>query len=242
MPASPQARGGLERLLEEQYSQSPREELFEGRTRPDTFTWHNGEHRGVVWSDKTRDMLWLLCFADGHDAGYDLGHELADEDPDRDRLYPKLDPDFDGGESAAAWGEFADEDMLEWIRFIAGAASVFEPSREGERGPFEFGQPVGWLQLVQDDGLLTLTVRRQLLYESPDRDRYLNDEEMLDLVAQLAGDPDEDLIEAHVPPYQHGFVNFHIAVELVTAREWLQARMSELTDGAPRRGEAPSQI
>jgi hypothetical protein len=242
VPASPQSRGGLERLLEEQYSQSPKEELFEGRARPDTYTWHNGKHRGVVWSDKRRDLLWLVCFADGHDSAYDLARDLADEDPERDQLYPTLDPDFDGHESAAAWGEFPDEDMLEWIRLAEGAAVASEASREGATGPFEFGAPVALVRLTLDDGIWTFTLRRQLCYASADRDRFLDDEEMLDLVRQLTGDPDDDLVEAHVPPRHHGFVNFHVAADPVTGREWLQDRMNEMTAGSERRGFPPTQL
>ena len=83
-----------------------------------------------MWRDREREILWLLCFADQHDGGYDLGHALVSEDPTCDELYPKLDPEYPTfGFSTAPWGEYQDEDALEWTRFVAGHGHVLARTR-----------------------------------------------------------------------------------------------------------------
>ena len=239
-------RPGLARLLEEQYSSSPLTDAWAGRTRADTWTWHHGDGRGVVWRDRNRDILWLLCFADEHDGGYELGHALVDADPARDRLYPKLDPTYAAsGGPTAAWEEFVDEDALEWLRFIHGAAEFFDD----RQSDLDAGEPLEWraagvIALALEDDLMKLTVGTRLVYadEASDRDRYLRPGEIEDVFLQLVGDLDEDFWEAHVPPYAHGYVNYLFVPPRPGAGAWLDARIAEIVAANPRRGTDPSRV
>ncbi len=174
-----------------------------GRTRADTWTWHHGRGRGIVWRDREREILWLLCFADQHDGGYDLGHALVSEDPARDELYPKLDPEYPTfGFSTAPWGEHQDEDALEWTRFVAGAAEFFDDRKpELDAGAQVDWEACGLIRVAEAESLIKMTIRRQLVYstEAADRDRYLSDLEIEDLFLQLTNDLDKELWEGGVP-------------------------------------------
>lgn len=246
VPRAPRVRPGLARLLEEQYSRSPLTDTWAGRTRADTWTWHHGDGRGVVWRDRDRDVLWLLCFADEHDGGYELGHALVNPDSAHDRLYPKLDPTYaaEGGPTAA-WGEFVDEDALEWIRFVHGAAEFFDDRHsELDGGEVLEWRAAGVIQLAQGDGLLRLTIGTRLVYadNATDRDRYLKPGEVEDIFLQLVGDLDDEFWEAHVPPYAHGYVNYLFVPPRPDAGAWLDARIAEIVAARPRRGSEPSRI
>ena len=244
VPQAPQVRPGLAGLLREQYPASPMVEVFAGGTRPDTWTWHHGRGRGVVWLDRSRDVLWLLCFADEHDGGYALGHRLVDPDPDLDRLYPELDPTFTGVSAAAPWGDYPDDDALEWARFIHGAAEFFRDRSEMvDAGVVEW-KLACFVRLVRDDDFLKMIIGTRLIYddEAVDRDRWLSNAEVQEIFLQLTGDLDEELWEAHVPPYMHGAVGFLFVPPQVTPDEWLEARIAEIVMAAPRRGVDPSRI
>jgi len=245
VPRSPRVRPGLARLLEEQYPRPSLTEPWAGRTRADTWTWHHGDGRGVTWLDRDRDVLWLLCFADEHDGGYDLGHALVSSRPADDRLYPRLDPTFTAEGATAAWGEFADEDVIEWVRFIHGAAEFFDQ----RQSDLTEGQPLDWRQaglirLAPDEEFLTMTIGRRLVYPdgAKDRDRYLSSGELEDVFLQLVGDLDEGLWEAHVPPYAHDHVNFLFVPPRPSADAWLEARIAEIVAAQSRRGSDPSRI
>jgi hypothetical protein len=244
VPKANQVRPGLARLLEEQYPASPLTEVFNGRTRADTWTWHHGRGRGVVWLDRDRQVLWLLCFADEHDGGYDLGHYLVDEDPDRDRLYPKLDPSY-VGTSTAPWGDYPDDDALEWIRFVHGAAEFFrDRSDRIAAGQTEEWKRAGFIRLAGDGEFLTMTVGNRLIYDdrASDRDRKLSNREVEEIFLQLTGDLDEELWQAHVPPYLTGAVNFLFVPPQATPDEWLELRIAEIVAGNARRGVEPSRV
>lgn len=191
-------------------------------------------------------MLWLLCFADEHDGGYERGHALVSDDPARDRLYPKLDPTFAAaGGPTAAWEEFPDEDMLEWIRFIHGAAEFLDD----RQGDLDAGVAVDWrgagvIRLVRDEDLLRMTIGTRLVYpeHAADRDRYLRPGEVEDIFLQLVGDLEDAFWEAHVPPHAHGYVNFLFVPPRSDAEAWLAARIAETVAAKPRRGSDPSRI
>jgi hypothetical protein len=190
-------------------------------------------------------VLWLLCFADEHDGGYELGHALVNPEPADDRLYPNLDPTFAVGSGpTAAWGEFVDEDTLEWIRFVHGAAEFFDDRHAelDDGGPVEW-RAAGIIRLAQDNGLLRLTVGARLVYaDNTDRDRYLKPGEIEDVFLQLVGDLEDDFWDAHVPPYAHGYVNYLFVPPRPDAGAWLDGRIAEIVAAKPRRGSDPSRI
>jgi hypothetical protein len=246
VPRASRVRPGLARFLEEQYSRSPLTDPWAGRQRADTWTWHHGDGRGVVWRDRDRDVLWLLCFADEHDGGYELGHTLVSAHPGEDRLYPKLDPTHAAaGGPTAAWEEFLDEDIIEWIRFIHGAAEFFDDRQSDlDGGELVEWRAAGVIGLAQDEDFLRMTIGTRLVYpdNAIDRDRYLRPGEVEDLFLQLVGDLEDDLWEAHVPPYGHGYVGYLFVPPRPDAAAWLDARIAEIIAAKPRRGSNPSRI
>jgi hypothetical protein len=193
-----------------------------------------------------RDVLWLLCFADEHDGGYELGHALVSADPAEDRLYPKLDPTYAAaGGPTGAWEEFPDEDMLEWIRFIHGAAEFFDDRQSDLDGGEALERRIaGVVRLARDEDLLRMTIGTRLVYSenATDRDRYLKPGEVEDIFLQLVGDLEDDLWEAHVPPHAHGWVNYLFVPPRPDAGAWLEARIAEIVAAMPRRGSDPSRI
>jgi hypothetical protein len=246
VPRAPRVRPGLARFLEEQHSSSSLTDTWAGRARADTWTWHHGDGRGVVWRDRDRDVLWLLCFADEHDGGYELGHALVNPDPAHDRLYPRLDPTYaaEGGPTSA-WAEFVDDDALEWARFIYGAAGFFDDRHaELDAGDVVEWRVAGVIALTQDDDFLRITIGTRLVYadNATDRDRYLKPGEVEDLFLQLVGDLGAEFWEAHVPPYAHGYVNYLFVPPRPSAGAWLDARIAEISAAMPRRGTEPSRI
>jgi hypothetical protein len=161
-------------------------------------------------------------------------------------LYPELDPTYATfGGPTAAWEEFVDEDALEWLRFIHGAAEFFDD----RQGDLRVGEPLEWraagvIRLALEDDLMKLTIGSRLVYadEATDRDRYLKPGEIEDVFLQLVGDLDDDLWQAHVPPYAHGYVNYLFVPPRPDAGAWLDARIAELVAAKPRRGSDPSRV
>jgi hypothetical protein len=244
VPQATQVRPGLGNFLGQQYPTPSMAEVFQGATRADTWTWHHGRGRGVQWLDRTRDTLWLLCFADEHDGGYALGHALADPDPDRDRLYPKLDPTYAAGTATAPWGDYPDDDALEWARFLHGAAELFRVRAAAvDSGGTEW-KKAGLIRLVREDDLMKMTIGTRLIYDdhASDRDRQLSNAEVEDVFLQLTGDLDQELWQAHVPPRLRGAINFLFLPPQATPDEWVEARIAEVVGGEPRRGKDPSRI
>ena len=215
-------------FLAQQDTTPSSDELFEGRTRPDTFTFHAREGRGAVWQDHTRGVLWLCCIHDQHDPGYAHGHDLADEG----RLYPELAAAFVDGVAVAPWGAHLDDDRLESLRFSDAAITSFaEGTPPGS--PSELASAVGFLRLsVDEDGIWTLTVRRTLVY--PDaaalRTRYLRDEEIEALFTDLTGQPPDEA-EFWAPPQKHPFINILFLCGPLTPTQWLEERIIAAFNG-----------
>ena len=217
-------------FLAEQDPTPSGDEPFEGRTRPDTFTFHAREGRGAVWQDHTRAVLWLCCTDDRHDRGYAHGHDLAADG----RLYPDLAADFVDGVAAAPWGAHLDDDRLESLRFSDAALTAFAGGTTLD-SPCDFVSAVGFIRLgIDEEGIWTLTVRRTLVY--PDaaahRARFLRDEELEALFAELTGQAPDDA-EFWAPPHEHLFINIHFLGGPLTPTRWLEERIAAAFDGQP---------
>lgn len=86
------ARNSLVEWLAHQDPEPASREVFVGfrpkrlrvatRPRPDTFTYHQGSSRGVIWQNEGR--LWLLCLKETHDPAYSHGTDLLEAG----ELYP----------------------------------------------------------------------------------------------------------------------------------------------------------
>lgn len=200
-------REGLRGFLQQQDAASSSSEPFGGRTRADTFTFHNGPGRGAVWQDHERGVLWLCCTSDHHDPGYAHGHALVDTD----RLYPDLDPGHLAGVGATIpWGECADEDRLESLRFTGQAVHALASVTRPTDGGVSFDDGVGLIRLGVSEDVWTMTIRRTLVYpdRAIDRDRWLSTIELEQVFAELTGlDPDE--AEFWAPPYDAHHINIH---------------------------------
>lgn len=198
--------------------------------RADTYTFHAGDGRGVRWEDATRGVLWLCCTSDQHDGGYAHAIDLLKGG----HLYPQLDSAYADGSAAAKWGEFPDEDSLEWGRLVFGLIERVEDAEAdlaaGECIRYEH---VGRLfaELSREyDGLTTLRMRRSLVYrdDAMARDRHVKHAEILDLLHQLTGDAlTEQDYEIETYPYDEYWVKIHFYGEIVTAEEWLEQRVEE---------------
>jgi hypothetical protein len=216
------AREGVDKHLREQDPQSSGTEKWQAGKRANAYTYHYGTGRGVRWLDHERDILWLCALRHEHDGGYTYAEELQS----KDILYPETDPS-DG--SLAPWGEYPDEDALDWARLIYGALATFDDGADAiSHGDTVTYQGRGHLSLSQDsDGIWTLTIRKTLGYQHPEnkRDKWLSYDEIHALFDHLAGWPTDrrGIVWDNPPHPRHWlFINVHFIEPLQTAEQWLE--------------------
>lgn len=230
VPGLHQTREGLRGVLEQQHPAWSGTEPFAGATRPNTFTFHNGDGRGAVWRDDLRGVLWLCSASDHHDGGYAHAHTLADNG----ELYPELDDDYDADGRCATipWGECSDEDLLEALRFTGDAVETLGRLSGPNQEPVAFDNGIGWIRVSAQDEIWQMTIRRTLVYVDAacERDRWLSIPELERVFVELTG---QDVEEADlwVPPHDQ----FHINIEFVGGplrpEDWLHRRISALIAG-----------
>lgn len=226
-PSLGNARNGIAKHLREQDPKSSGAEHWQAADRVDASTYHYGTGRGVRWLDKDRTILWLCALCHEHNGGYKYAEDLQTGAA----LYPDVDPDPDAADgSLAAWGDYPDEDSLEWARIIYGALCAFDEGAETvEGGGVVIYDNRAYLRLIRDaDGIWTLTIRWTLGYQHPANRRYrrISFDEVTALFDHLAGWPDETkrrgIAWDNPPNPQHWtFVDVHFIEPLLTAKEWL---------------------
>ncbi len=230
LPELRQTRAGLRGFLEQQHPAWSGTEPFDGATRADTFTFHNGNGRGAVWRDDRRGVLWLCSASDRHDEGYDRARALAS---DR-RLYPQLDQayDVDGRCATVPWGECPDEDLLEALRFTGGSSETLGHLAGADQDPTEFDNGIGWIRLSAEADVWTMAIRRNLVYPdaaSP-RSRWLTNTELERVFVELTGQNPDD---AHfwAPPHNAFHINIHFIGGPLSPGQWLTQRIDALLAG-----------
>lgn len=230
LPGLRQTRDGLRGVLEQQHPAWSGTEPFAGATRPNTFTFHNGNGRGAVWRDDRRGMLWLCSASDQHDGGYAHASRLANDG----HLYPRLDEGYndDGRCATVPWGDCADEDLLEALRFTGGAAELFGQLAGPDHPPVAFDNGIGWIRLSADADVWTMTIRQTLVYpdDADARDRRLSIDELERVFAELT-DEDPDDAEFWAPPYDGFHINIRFLGRPVTPAQWLSQRIEALLAG-----------
>jgi hypothetical protein len=230
LPELHQTRGGLRGFLEQQHPTSSSAEPFDGATRPDTFTFHSGNGRGVVWRDDRRGVLWLCSVGDRHDPAYDHARALASDG----RLYPQLDAayDVDGRCATVPWGECPDEDLLEALRFTGGATETFGRLRGPDQDPAEFDNGIGWIRLGAEADVWTMTIRRNLVYPDPasPRTRWLTNAELERVFVELTGQDPQDA-QFWAPPHDAFHINIHFIGSPLRPDDWLSQRIAALLAG-----------
>lgn len=216
-----QAHAGINNHLAVQDPKSSGTEQFAGRTRSDTYTYHHGNGRGARWRDDARSVLWLLCFADGHDAGYVLGHELAAAG----RLYPDLAETFDTahGEAVVAWGLNLDEDGLENAAHLLAVLETLEDSTSGA-GRVDRALQVAVVPDAEDATVVKVTVRLLLDYADPGsaRTRWLLPAEVEDFVRVLLSLPEDEVVFFQDPPHaDFRYVDVYAVGQVAGSHAWL---------------------
>ena len=232
LPELRQTRDRLRGFLEQQQPAWSGTEPFAGATRPNTFTFHNGDGRGAVWRDDRRGVLWLCSTSDHHDAGYAHAHDLARDG----QLYPNLDNAYlDGRSATVPWGACPDEDTLEGLRFTGGAANMLGRLEGPDQPPVAFDNGIGWLRLGAQDGLWRMTIRRNLVYvdEACDRDRWLSTPELERVFVELTGQ-DADEADLWVPPHDQFHINIDFIGGPLRLEDWLAQRIAALLAGETR--------
>ena len=229
LPGLRQTRAGIRGFLEQQQPAWSGHEQFAGATRPDTFTFHNGDGRGAVWRDDRRGVLWLCSTSDHHDAGYEHARALVGDS----RLYPQLDDAYlDGHSATVPWGQCPDEDTLEALRFTGGASQVLGRLTGPDQAPTAFDNGIGWIRLSAQDDIWRMTIRRNLAYadEACERDRWLSVAELERVFVELTG---QDVEEADLwaPPHDQFHINIDFIGGPLRPEDWLAQRIATLLAG-----------
>ncbi len=221
---TPTGRRGVVGWLVVDDPKSPKTEPFDRKKcapapnlRPDTFTHHAGDFRGVVWEQHAAERgpsecLWLLCI-DEHDDAYAKGCRRAFDGD----LYPK-----DPAEAAA---RLEDKDEHEFAEgFARVAADLFargvEAEADVEKGGYFatvefFPSPPGEMWLI--------TFRRMKATDKPREPRWLADSVIREIVETLfevadMGEPSVDFSTLEFPIYDG---------RPRTAGEWLKVVAEE---------------
>jgi hypothetical protein len=231
LPGLRQTRDSLRGFLQQQQPAWSGTEPFAGGTRPNTFTFHNGDGRGAVWRDDRRGMLWLCSASDHHDAGYEHAHALVEDG----QLYPQLDGAYlDGHSATVPWGECPDDDRLEALRFTGSAAQTFGGLTGPNQATATFDNGIGWIRLSAQDEIWRMTIRRNLVYvdEACERDRWLSTAELERVFVELTG---QDVEEADLwaPPHDQFHINIDFIGGPLRPQDWLAQRIAALLAGKP---------
>jgi hypothetical protein len=225
--AGPGGAAALEKHLLEQGFESPGTEPFAGADRADVFTFHHKDGRGVRWKNTPREMLWLCAFDARHDQGYAHAEQLQESG----QLYPGLDPAWvPGTQTLAPWETWPDEDNYEWSRLIYGALETWDINASRIAAGDEVNNFPSSLFLSlrkAEEDIWTLLIRRNFAYlNGSARDRFLTNDEMLELLHHIAKDEADLQYEVSAPPADmpHAFLfaQFDFLGGPVAPRDWLK--------------------
>lgn len=216
-------KSALRGWLREENAASSRRDGFRGlgpggrlpttRPRGDTFTYHQGSCRGVVWLERGNlfDTLWMLCIDDSHDPAYEYGARLLAAD----QLYPDA-ADFRERDEAAVRHELADS-----IGKTA-AVAIVNPGV-----PVESSAAGYWVQLTSDPpGIWVARVKLSRGDILRDEFETFGPEDAHRLLLDhLKGEPAPgDLEYADFDDYRS--VGFAFIGDVLSGKEWLDKQIA----------------